>query len=53
MDRFGFIIFVIGYLEKGASRVSGTLKQREENSFGQYTSLSSLKLGHLAINNFV
>jgi hypothetical protein len=38
MDGFGFIIFVTGYLEKGAC---GTLKQGEQdNSFGQYSSLS-------------
>jgi hypothetical protein len=41
MDWFGFTIFVIGYLEKGASGVRGTLKQGEQNnSFGQYLSLS-------------
>jgi hypothetical protein len=34
MDRFG-------YLEKGTRGVRGTLKQGEqENSFGQYSSLS-------------
>jgi hypothetical protein len=41
MDGFGFTIFAIGYLEKGACEVRGTLKQGEqENSFGQYSSLS-------------
>jgi hypothetical protein len=41
MDGFGFIIFAIGYLEKGACGVWGTLKQRGKgNSFGQYSSLS-------------
>jgi hypothetical protein len=37
----GFTIFVIGYLEKGACRERGALKQGEqENSSGQYLSLS-------------
>jgi hypothetical protein len=41
MDCFGFTIFAIGYLEKGARGERGTLKQEEqENSFGQYSSLS-------------
>jgi hypothetical protein len=41
MVWFGFTIFSIGYLEKEACRVRGTLKQGEqENSFGQYSSLS-------------
>jgi hypothetical protein len=44
VDWFGFTIFAIGYLEKGApflSGIRGTLKQEEqENSFGQYSSLS-------------
>jgi hypothetical protein len=49
MDGFGFTIFLIGYLEKGAHGVRGTLKQgKQDNSFGQYSSLSkSLSLGHL------
>jgi hypothetical protein len=39
MDGFGFTIFPIGYLEKGACGVRGTLKQGEqENSFGKYKS---------------
>jgi hypothetical protein len=38
---FGFTIFMSGYLEKGARGERGTLKQGEqENSFGQYSSLS-------------
>jgi hypothetical protein len=41
MDGFGFTIFVIGYLEKGAHGVRRTLKQVEqENSVGQYPSSS-------------
>jgi hypothetical protein len=37
----GSPIFMIGYLEKGACVVRGTLKQGEqENSFGKYSSLS-------------
>jgi hypothetical protein len=37
----GFTIFVIGFLEKGAYGVRGTLKQgKQENSFGQNPSLS-------------
>jgi hypothetical protein len=39
--RVWFIIFVIGYLEKGAHGVSRTLKQGEqENFFVQYLSLN-------------
>jgi hypothetical protein len=33
MDRFGFTIFAIGYLEKGACVVRGTLKQGEQENF--------------------
>jgi hypothetical protein len=41
MDGFGFTIFAIGYLEKGAHEVRVSLKQGEqENSFEQYSSLS-------------
>jgi hypothetical protein len=41
MAGFGLTIFAIGYLEKGAREVRGTLKQgKQENSFGQYSSLS-------------
>jgi hypothetical protein len=40
MDGFGFTIFAIGYLEKGACGIRGTLKQGEQdNSFGKYSSL--------------
>jgi hypothetical protein len=40
MDGFGFTVFVIDYLEKGIWG-KGALKQGEqENSFGQYSSLS-------------
>jgi hypothetical protein len=50
MDWFGFIIFAIGYLEKGACGVRGTLKQGEQqNSFERYSSSSSLRLGDLVI----
>jgi hypothetical protein len=38
MDRFGVTIF--GYLEKGTCGVRGTLKQGEQESSGQYSSLS-------------
>jgi hypothetical protein len=41
MDGFGFTIFAIGCLEKGARGVRGTSKQEEqENSLGQYSPLS-------------
>jgi hypothetical protein len=41
MNWFGFTIFTIGYIEKGARGVRGTLKQGEqENFWGQYSSLS-------------
>jgi hypothetical protein len=40
MDGFGFTIFGMGYLEKGACRVRGTLKQGgQENSLEQDSSL--------------
>jgi hypothetical protein len=39
MDGFGFTIFAIACLGKGAHWVRGTLKQKEqENSFEQYSS---------------
>jgi hypothetical protein len=45
MDGFGFTIFAIGYLEKGALGVRGTLKQEEqENSFGQYSSCKQFEI---------
>jgi hypothetical protein len=41
MYWFGFTIFATDYLEKGACGGRRTLKQGEqENSFGQYSSLS-------------
>jgi hypothetical protein len=40
MDQFEFTIFGIGHSEKGARGVRGTLKQGEQNSFGQYLSFS-------------
>jgi hypothetical protein len=53
MDGFGFTIFAIDYLEKGAHGVRGSLKQAEqENSFRQYSSLSKqLEIRHLVINS--
>jgi hypothetical protein len=55
MDRFGFTIFEIGYLEKGLHGVRRTLKQEEqENSFGQYSLLSKqFEIGQLVINSFL
>jgi hypothetical protein len=55
MDGLGFTIFLIGFLEKGACEVRGTLKQGEqENSFGQYSSLSKqFKIGHIDKQLFV